>query len=342
MILIAMALLLVGGPIAYVVYRRVWNYPRFRSSKGMPADKCVPQSRIVAHRGSRLEGLPENSLAAFKDAFERGADVVELDVWLTKDKVVAIHHDETLLRVTGVADRKIWEQEYDSLPPLLTNVTGQCERIKEVSSKVPSNYVNRIPRLEELLELLPPDHSLNIEFKQDSWDLVKEVHRLLVESGKKHQVHWFSLNETIAKKLRSYDPTIPTVVSIQNMLMIILLFHTGLLPFVSLEDAVFGITIDEIKLANVKTEKAFKNSPEIVQRFVAWLMQGKPPKFLMQPELFTHLRRRGIPTWFMTVNTEVELKMAIEAGATGVLTDKPGFIHDLMEKNCWRFKLLYE
>lgn len=38
---------------------------------------------LIAHRGSRAEGLPENSLAAFRDAIAAGAEVVELDVWLT-------------------------------------------------------------------------------------------------------------------------------------------------------------------------------------------------------------------------------------------------------------------
>lgn len=63
---------------------------------------------------------------------------------------------------------------------------------------------------------------------------------------------------------------------------------------------------------------------------------------MLQPTLFTHLRRRGIQTWFMTVNTEEDLKVALEAGATGVLTDRPAYIMDLLQRNNWRFKFLKE
>ena len=47
----------------------------------------------VAHRGASVERL-ENTLSAFKLAMDRGADAVELDVHLTRDGVVVVHHDE--------------------------------------------------------------------------------------------------------------------------------------------------------------------------------------------------------------------------------------------------------
>ena len=37
------------------------------------------QVQKIAHRGSRGEGLPENSTAAFKDACKSGAEVLEVD-----------------------------------------------------------------------------------------------------------------------------------------------------------------------------------------------------------------------------------------------------------------------
>jgi glycerophosphoryl diester phosphodiesterase len=59
---------------------------------------------IHAHRGGTLEdGTPvalENSLSAFKKARSRGADVVELDVHVSKDGVPFVMHDGTLDRTT--------------------------------------------------------------------------------------------------------------------------------------------------------------------------------------------------------------------------------------------------
>ncbi|MGH7617348.1 MAG: glycerophosphodiester phosphodiesterase, partial [Gemmatimonadaceae bacterium] len=45
----------------------------------------------IGHRGAKRE-LPENTIAAFKRAFDRGADAVELDVHATNDGVVVVHH----------------------------------------------------------------------------------------------------------------------------------------------------------------------------------------------------------------------------------------------------------
>lgn len=53
-----------------------------------------------AHRGLHGDGRPENSLAAFEAAIERGHGI-ELDVRLTLDGRAAVFHDEALDRLTG-------------------------------------------------------------------------------------------------------------------------------------------------------------------------------------------------------------------------------------------------
>jgi len=46
----------------------------------------------IAHRGG-AQLMPENTLAAFADALARGCDGAELDVQLTRDGAVVVHHD---------------------------------------------------------------------------------------------------------------------------------------------------------------------------------------------------------------------------------------------------------
>ena len=53
-----------------------------------------------AHRGLHGEGVPENSMAAFRKAKEGGYGV-ELDVHLMKDGELAVIHDAKLVRTTG-------------------------------------------------------------------------------------------------------------------------------------------------------------------------------------------------------------------------------------------------
>lgn len=57
-----------------------------------------------AHRGLHGEGVPENSLAAFRAAAANGYGV-ELDVHLLKDGNLAVIHDSLLNRTTGQAGR---------------------------------------------------------------------------------------------------------------------------------------------------------------------------------------------------------------------------------------------
>ncbi|HYH84526.1 MAG TPA: glycerophosphodiester phosphodiesterase family protein [Pyrinomonadaceae bacterium] len=53
---------------------------------------------IIGHRGASAYA-PENTLAAFAQAFEDGADGIELDVRLARDGVPVVVHDATLSRI---------------------------------------------------------------------------------------------------------------------------------------------------------------------------------------------------------------------------------------------------
>ena len=73
----------------------------------------------IGHRGSRLEGVLENTIVSFKDAIDAGADVIELDVWLSKDGKVVVFHDDDFSRMTGHGngpDREKHSQRADCRP----------------------------------------------------------------------------------------------------------------------------------------------------------------------------------------------------------------------------------
>lgn len=66
-----------------------------------------------AHRGLWSADIPENSLAAFARAAERGFGI-ELDIRLTKDKRIVVFHDDDLVRMCGI-NKKVSELTYDEL-----------------------------------------------------------------------------------------------------------------------------------------------------------------------------------------------------------------------------------
>lgn len=104
------------------------------------------QTIVFAHRGLPVK-FAENSLQGFKYAVEHGAEGVEFDVHLTKDKVPVVMHDETLDRTT--------------------NGTGYIKdyTLNEIR-KFHLENGEPVPLLSELFEILQDkDLYINLEFK---------------------------------------------------------------------------------------------------------------------------------------------------------------------------------
>lgn len=109
---------------------------------------------VVAHRGS--SGVaPENTMAAFRRAADMGADMIELDVRLTRDAVPVVLHDRTLRRTAGARGR-VRDTSVEELQGL------------DAGSWFAARYTGEhIPTLREVLDWLPPRVRINIELKTD-------------------------------------------------------------------------------------------------------------------------------------------------------------------------------
>jgi glycerophosphoryl diester phosphodiesterase len=107
---------------------------------------------IVAHRGASGE-RPENTLAAFKRAWELGAESCELDIRVTRDHKVVVIHDATTRRTSnGAADLVVADS---TLAELRTIDVGAGEHI---------------PTLAEALDATPPGRMLFVEIKTTAAD----------------------------------------------------------------------------------------------------------------------------------------------------------------------------
>jgi glycerophosphoryl diester phosphodiesterase len=78
----------------------IWMSPT-KASEIVGAD--WPEWRVasIAHRGGIVPGVPENTLAAFREAINYGAHAIEIDLRGTRDGEVVIMHDETVDRTTN-------------------------------------------------------------------------------------------------------------------------------------------------------------------------------------------------------------------------------------------------
>lgn len=132
-----------------------------------PQDKVM----VVAHRGNWREA-PENSIWAIKKAIEYGADMVEIDVALTKDSVVILMHDRTINRTTtgkgAPSDYTLEEiQQF-----YLRDGAGHATRM-------------RVPTLEEALDFTKGKVFLNID---KGFNYIELIYPMLEERGMLQEV----------------------------------------------------------------------------------------------------------------------------------------------------------
>ena len=321
----------------YVVHECLYYWPLWLVRKCPDEKNILRSAKTIGHCGCREDGIPENSIAAFKHAIFHEMDAFELDVWITQDLELVIFHDDTLDRMTGQSGC-IGDMLYADLPSLRVDIPGQCEKI----GMYPLEECTKIPKLSDVLDILPLDKAMVIEIKQDSMESIKRVHDLVTTKRKKSQIFWFSLEEKVNQMLRDFDPEIPNIVSVENFLKHIVYYYLGLMPFTEIPEHVYGITMEEISLEKLREERAIANVPDFIKRIFAFFLRGQPPYILLCPKLFAHFRRRGIPIWFLNVQNEEELNIAIRAGATTVLTDRVEWLNETMKRRRVKLKELYE
>ena len=113
--------------------------------------------KIIAHRGASYFE-PENTLRAYKRAMEMGADFVEVDVRMSKDKELVIMHDPDISRTTNGKG-------------LIKNLT--LDKLKGFDA----GKGERIPTLEEVIQLVKNKIGLVIEIKEPGTEniIIKKI-----------------------------------------------------------------------------------------------------------------------------------------------------------------------
>lgn len=136
---------------------------------------------------------PENTLEGLQIARDHGADGVEVDIRLTRDKEIVVFHDRDTIRLTGVSSI-VPESTYKELREL----------------KVLGRY--KIPHLKEFLEFAThwPQVELYCDFHNSSFDLAETLARYIAEAGLEDRVFplSFDYNDKYLLHARSVNPKI--------------------------------------------------------------------------------------------------------------------------------------
>ncbi len=151
---------------------------------------------VEGHRGYCAK-YPENTLISFEAALELGVDAIEFDVWLTKDKVPVLMHDENARRTCGVDAvlRELTLAEVKELEPCYEAKFGDTYRAMGVT----------VPTLEELLQLCRdkrPDIKLGVEIKEYTEENVDLTVALLKKYGFFDTCYFYAFNGRIIRYIR--------------------------------------------------------------------------------------------------------------------------------------------
>ncbi len=135
--------------------------------------------KVIAegHRGYCAR-YPENTMISYEAAIKLGVDAIEFDVWLTKDGVPVLMHDDNCNRTCGVnrSLRDMTLEEVKELEP------AYCERF---GNQFTGQGI-KVPTLEELLifcKQKKPDLLLGVEIKEYTEETVDMSVELLKQYG---------------------------------------------------------------------------------------------------------------------------------------------------------------
>ena len=243
---------------------------------------------VFAHRGGA--GLaPENTLAAFDHGLALGADGLELDVHLSRDGVVVVHHDRTLARTTdlegAVAERTAAE----------LSAADAGFRYRRADGGFP--FRGRgigVPTLEDVL-IRYAKIPIIIELKVNTGELARAVVDLVRKVGAVDRVCLGSFSLGVLRAARRFDPAIATSASREETRWALyrsrLRWPMRLPPY-------GGFQVPE-----------WSGTTRVVS-----------PRFID----VAHRARLGVQVW--TVDTEIDAERLLGWGVDALITDRPDII----------------
>jgi glycerophosphoryl diester phosphodiesterase len=273
---IAFGVLVAGIGIVNLIpgYRPI-NHAFFAS---VPAGKV----EIMAH-GAGQGVAPTNTLLGLTTAAAQGADVLEIDVQLTKDNVLILHHDDTLDRttdMTGPVAAKTWAQ-------IAAGDTGGTTTLE---GKTFSGADTKVARLDAALAAFPMAR-WNIEIKNDSPLAATQLCTLITAARAQERVLVASFHDKALAHFREVCPRVATSMAPGEIRMFVIAAHLRLSRFVP------------TPAAAVQVPDAAGGFDLTDRRFVA------------------ALKARGIKLHYWTINDPAQMDTLIKAGADGLLTD---------------------
>ncbi len=262
--------------------------------KSETRERSAPGDRPVnfAHRGASASA-PENTLAAFDAAVSAGADALELDVRMTKDRQIAVIHDELVNRTTDGAGA-------------VRGMTLAELRALDAGHRF-GGYRDAgltIPTLEETLRRYP-DTFVNVEIKGGESDAAEGVLADIAGAGARAESRVLVVSEdggVIGRFRELSEGRIATGASQREVAAFFL--ASKLRVAWALDPAYDSLQIPP----------EYKGLAIATPRFIA----------------AAHSRSIVVDVW--TINEAREMERLLDLGADGIMTDRPETLSEILAR----------
>ena len=250
----------------------------------------------IAHRGGAGE-RPESTLEAFRHALAAGADVLELDVHLSRDREVIVCHDADLKGVSGEEGR-------------IAELTGTEIRRVDAGAiwspdGVSTPYAGKgltLPSLAELFEELP-EAQMNVDIKVEDPAVVERVAELIRRFDRVDRTVVASFSARQLKRFRKLAPEIATSAHPWDVRRFYALSRLGLPAFA------------RSKIPYLQVPEYHGSLHLVTKQFVE----------------AAHRAGRQVHVW--TVNEPRAMQRLLELHVDGIVTDFPSTLTSLLENN---------
>lgn len=238
----------------------------------------------MGHRGAR-EAAPENTISSFLAAEMMGAHGIELDVMFSKDDELIVIHDYDLDATTN------------GKGPVKGYTLAEIKNMDAGSWFDEAFTGERIPTLQEVIEVLDPETLINIELKTETPatdGLENAVVDVIREYNLYSRVIVSSFNPIALMRVKWADKDIPVG----------LLYAPDLPRYLS----------EGWFISLLRPEALHPEMSMVDEKYMEWA------------------RKKGYRVNVWTVNEAADLKRMLDLEVDGIITDRPDLLQQLLEE----------
>lgn len=244
---------------------------------------------MYAHRGGAAL-RPENTIVSFDHGLSLGADGLELDVHLSRDGIVVVHHDAMLDRTTGARG------------PLADRTADELARVdagywfRTGATEITEDFPFRgqglgIPRLSQVLTRYPATRFI-IELKVNQPELARRVIADVRSKDAVDRVVFGSFGWRVLHAARGLEPRIPTGASQEEVRWA--LYRSWIR---------WPLGTPKYRELQVPEEAGFTR--------------------IITPGFIRHAHRAGVAVKVWTVDDPADMRRLLEWGVDALISDRP-------------------